>query len=122
MTSKILSKGLVIYISLTDLFLIVLLSIPVILVWKNAGLRDRVLALAKQQCERQQVQLLDDTISLTKVRLKRNKHGQLVLHRYYQFEFTATGERRHRGQLTMLGIRLEDFQLEPHQLPVTRHD
>ncbi len=95
-----------------------MLSIPVILIWQNAGIRDRILALAKQQCEHQQVQLLDDTVSLIKIRFKRDKRGRMGLLRFYQFEFTATGERRYQGELIMLGKRLEDFSLEPHQVPL----
>lgn len=86
------------------------------LIWQNAGFRDRAIALAKQHCDHVDVQLLDDTICLTRLRAKRDQRGNLALSRRYEFEFTATGEQRYRGQLDLLGERLHRIELEAHQI------
>lgn len=94
-------------------FVLVLIGI---VVWQNAGFRDRALALAQQYCEHRDVQLLDETISLCGMGLGRDKRGNWGIRRHYEFEFTATGERRYQGQLVMLGQRLMDVDLQPHQI------
>jgi hypothetical protein len=87
-----------------------------IVIWQNAGFRDRAMGLARQNCERLDVQLLDDTVSLKALRVRRDARGNPCLARRYEFEFTSTGERRHRGELLLMGTRLAEFELEPHRL------
>ena len=86
------------------------------LIWQNAGFRDRAIRQAKQHCEHMNVQLLDDTISLLKVRPAKDRRGNWAISRHYEFEFTATGDRRYRGRMTLHGIRLESVELEPHRV------
>ncbi len=87
-----------------------------LLIWQNAGFRDRAIALAKQHCEQMNVQLLDDTISLMKLRLKKDRRGNLAVSRCYEFEFSSDGDRRYHGKLTLHGIRLDHVELEPHRV------
>lgn len=86
------------------------------LIWQNAGFRDRAIALAKQHCQQVDVQLLDDTISMTKLRFKRDQRGNFALSRMYEFEFTATGEQRYRGQIELFGKRIHSIEMQPHQI------
>ncbi|MGH1372169.1 MAG: DUF3301 domain-containing protein [Cellvibrionaceae bacterium] len=87
-----------------------------LLIWQNAGFRDRAIALAKQHCEQMNVQLLDDTISLMKLRLKKDRRGNFAVSRSYEFEFSSDGDRRYHGKLTLHGIRLDHVELEPHRV------
>lgn len=99
-----------------DLMIAFVVGIAGLLIWQNAGFRDRAISLAKQHCEHMNVQLLDDTVSLLSLRLKRDKRGNFALARRYEFEFTATGDQRYRGDLTLMGSRLYDVNLEPHRI------
>ena len=72
---------------------------------------DRAKILCKQACEQYKLQLLDDTIVLTRVRLKRNSQGQVKIQRAYSFEFSDTGNNRQLGFLLMLGTTLEILEL-----------
>lgn len=87
-----------------------------LLLWKNAGVRERAVGLAKQHCQQMDVQFLDDTVSLVSLRPRRDKRGNVYLARRYDFEFTATGDQRYRGELTLMGTRLYDITLEPHRI------
>lgn len=70
-------------------------------------------ALTCQQCG---VQLLDDTVALEKLTLRRVRPGLLQTERIYRFEFTETGSTRHLGRLIMLGQRVEVMHMENRDL------
>lgn len=74
---------------------------------KEAGMR-----AARRACERHNLQLLDDTVALGRLRVGRNRRGQLQWRRYYQFEFTRDDELRSHGTVEMLGMRVNNLTLE----------
>ena len=90
-----------------DLFIVLILALIFWAWWIDRGIKQNAYALAKQHCEEINVQLLDDNVRLEKMTLKRNARGSMSIERRFKFEFTSTGERRHQGQLTMLGKKLE---------------
>ena len=78
--------------------------------------RERALAAGRGACERNQVQLLDETVQFSGLRLARDDDGRLRLRRTYTFEFSDTGNNRRHGAIVMLGGELQDMQLEPYKL------
>jgi hypothetical protein len=70
-------------------------------------------ALACRQCG---VQLLDDTVALETLTLRRVRPGFLQTERIYRFEFTETGSTRYLGRLIMLGHRVEVMYMENRDL------
>ena len=86
-------------------------------IWRGLGLRDQALRLVRQHCARTNVQLLDESIALTRLRLGRGRHGRPGLIRRYGFEFTVTGERRYPGFIEMHGSSLLKIELAPHPFP-----
>lgn len=78
--------------------------------------REHAVAAGRAACVRYGVQLLDETVSFTRLRLARDDAGRLRLRRTYTFEFSDTGNNRRDGAIVMLGARLEDLQLEPYPL------
>jgi hypothetical protein len=101
--------------TLYDLMIAFVIGLIGLIIWQNAGFRDRALALARQQCDHRDVQLLDETVGLKKMSFGKDSRGNFGIRRVYEFEFTATGERRYRGEMSLLGIRLENVELEAHQ-------
>jgi hypothetical protein len=97
------------------LLLIVLLACAY--VWQNA-LRARELAraLCHDLCVRANVQLLDQTVALQRLRLMRGPPGPVVLRRDYRFDFSVDGRDRHRGTLSLL-----DGRVQSHSLPIVDH-
>jgi len=85
-------------------------------IWRGMGLRDHALGLVRRRCNDTDVQLLDESIALVKLRLAWHKGRPWVLRRY-GFEFTVTGERRYSGYIELLGPRLRHIELAPHPFP-----
>ncbi len=103
------------FIELTDLFLLTLVA-GVIYVWyKGLAVRERALKAVESYCNKLDLQLLDQNVSLRALWLKRDDRGRLALWRRYQFEFTTTGDQRYRGQVVLLGNRLESITSEAHK-------
>ena len=72
-------------------------------------------ALACQRCG---VQLLDDTVALDRLWVRRDRTGRLRVERIYLFEFTDTGATRRLGQLVMVGQQVEVLHMEGGDLIV----
>ena len=78
--------------------------------------RESAIAAGRAACARYGLQLLDDTVAFTRLRLARDPAGRLRLKRTYVFEFSDTGDNRRHGSIVMLGPQVEDLQLDPYPL------
>jgi hypothetical protein len=93
------------------------LALAAAVLWMDSlRAREHAVAAGRAACARYGVQLLDETVSFTKLRLARDDEGRLRLRRTYVFEFSETGDNRRHGAIVMLGARLEDLQLEPYRM------
>ena len=70
-------------------------------------------AAGRHASQQAQAQFLDDTVELTKLRLRRDAQGRLAWYREYRFEFTRDSTCRNRGALAMLGQRVVRLDLDP---------
>ena len=95
---------------------IVLIAAGVFLWLDSLRARERAVKAGRAACERYALQFLDDTVSFTRIRLRRDGEGQLKIARTYTFEFSDTGNNRRHGALVMLGGELQDLQLEPYRI------
>jgi hypothetical protein len=95
---------------------IVLIAAGVFLWLDSLRARERAVQAGRAACERYALQLLDDTVSFSRMRLRRDDEGQLRIARTYTFEFSDTGNNRRHGAIVMLGGELQDLQLEPYRL------
>lgn len=77
--------------------------------------REAATRTAKVACEREGLQLLDDTVSLGSLGVARNTAGHVSFRRVYRFEFTEDGDTRRNGEVTMLGKRALGVALEPYR-------
>lgn len=68
--------------------------------------RDAGIVAARKTCEREALQLLDETVAIAKIRLARNEDGQLRIERTYAFEFSDTGDNRRKGEVTLIGAEV----------------
>lgn len=76
--------------------------------------RERALAAGRAACERNGLQLLDETVSGAGLRLARNEEGQLKFRRVFVFEFSDNGNNRRRGSVVVLGATVQDLYIEPY--------
>lgn len=58
---------------------------------------------ARSQCDLKEVQFLDATVSLARIKPARDENGHLTLQRTYTFEYSDTGNDRQPGSIIMLG-------------------
>ena len=81
-------------------------------VW-HSGLKahERVVTIARTVCRELNVQLLDDTVALRRLRLHWRRHG-FELSRTYRFEFSADGTGRDSAEVALNGLRLEWVRIE----------
>ena len=85
------------------------------------GQSDKIKRLALHsvllRCRGERLQLLDQTLVLRGVWPARHENGYLVLRRRYSFEFTSTGEMRHKGEVVMHGQQLSQLHFDPYIMP-----
>ena len=85
--------------------LVVLLGI--VLFWLDgARAREFATALVGELCQRRGLQLLDGTVALARIGVRRTAEG-LRLRRMYRFDFSAEGVGRRAGYLLLLGSAVE---------------
>jgi hypothetical protein len=91
--------------------LVLLALVAVIGLWlKLSAARERAAAEARRQCERYGLQLLDETVGLRALRLRRVA-GRRRLERCYGFEVSIDGADREQGSLWMLGDTMSELRL-----------
>ncbi|MBT2118788.1 DUF3301 domain-containing protein [Dyella sp. LX-66] len=104
-----------------DMFLLLLLA-SIIVAWlKLSRLREIATAEARRQCERHGLQLLDETVGLRNVRL-RKLNGMRVFERCYAFEVSIDGDDREPGRLWMALGRLTGLSLPTIETRIPEHD
>ena len=95
-----------------ETLLIALLAAGLVWLWFDSmRARERVIVVCTRACKQMDVQLLDQTVALARMRLRRDR-GRLKLAREYGFEFSTDGADRWGGRASMLGGRVTGVQLE----------
>ncbi|MEJ2761504.1 MAG: DUF3301 domain-containing protein [Gammaproteobacteria bacterium] len=97
----------------TDALLLIAIVAAGLLVWFEAQrMREYVIRRCTAVCEGAGLQLLDETVALAALRLKRDRRGRLRLHRRYQFDVSETGTDRWRGWISLTGLVVEHIHIE----------
>jgi len=96
-----------------DALLLLFAVAAAVLAWYEAlRMREYVIQRCAVICEGAGLQLLDETVTLAALNLKRDTRGRLRLHRRYQFEVSETGADRLRGWIALTGLALEHVYIE----------
>jgi hypothetical protein len=74
--------------------------------------RESALDAGRRACLAESVQFLDDTVALSRLRLKRDDNGRVQIARSYEFEFSDTGDNRRKGTIHLAGARLLALNLD----------
>ncbi|MFN3239136.1 MAG: DUF3301 domain-containing protein [Pseudomonadales bacterium] len=79
-----------------------------------AAMRCKELAIstARRECNRHDVQLLDQTVHQNHISLSRDQDGRWRVWREYRFEYSENGVERRMGALIILGQRVMRISLE----------
>jgi hypothetical protein len=98
------------------------LLIPVVLIgifwWKRSEQYTRALNFAREHCDERKLQLLDETLIFSQYQLKHGKTGHLYLLSVYSFDFSADGETRHSGEITLRGHQIRRILLAGPQMEI----
>lgn len=97
---------------------VILLLLGSALVWfwlDSVAAREVAVATGRQTAERYGLQLLDETVAVTRLTAARDASGRLRLRRTYGFEVSDTGAERLACSLTLLGKRVEAINVPPHR-------
>ena len=89
-----------------NLLALIGIGVLVILWLDSARAREFANTLAHRYCEHRGMQMLDQTVALTRVGLRWTSGG-LRIRRMFRFDFSLEGVGRRTGYVLMLGTRLE---------------
>jgi hypothetical protein len=94
----------------SGLLLLVMLGALVWFWLTNLRVRELALRAAKEVCRRQELQLLDATVELQRLGMRRVA-GQVTLERTFRFSYSDNGVDRSSGFVIMVGNRVEQVGL-----------
>ena len=80
--------------------------------------REVATTLGRELAGRFDLQLLDETVACTKIRLGRDNRGHAQLQRLYEFEVSASGAERMQCHLQLLGKQLQTWHIPPYVQPI----
>lgn len=95
----------------SDVIAFLLIAAVIYFWWHLQGIRQVALRAGRAHCKTENVQLLDETVALARVRLKRGHQGRLQWSSRFTFEFTTTGADRYKGFIDLIGQRVELISL-----------
>lgn len=84
----------------------------------NMRARERALELSAKACQTTGLQLLDQTVALSRIGIGREANGRLSLQRVYNFEFTQDGQHRRQGKIAMQGLTVKAIHLDHPDGPI----
>ncbi|HEY3300533.1 MAG TPA: DUF3301 domain-containing protein [Methylophilaceae bacterium] len=96
--------------------LILLIAICIIAwFWLDSlAARDAAVAKGHDLVQRTNLQLLDETVSCTRLRIGRNGRGHVQFLRTFEFEVSANGADRMYCTLVLLGKELQSWYIPPY--------
>ncbi len=94
-----------------ELLALLLLIATGALWYSSLNVRERAVSEARAVCAAEDLLLLDDTVSITRIGLARDSDGVLQLRRVYGFEYSDTGNDRSAGSVVMLGSQVQVIHL-----------
>lgn len=92
------------------------LLLAVFLAWlwlDSLGAREAGVDASRDACDEEELQFLDDTVSIASLRMVRDDRGRLRLQRVYTFEYSDTGDNRRKGSVTVVGREVVSLYLRP---------
>ena len=100
-----------------NLYELLFLCLTGLVVWfwfDSLKARELGVRAARDACQEEGLQFLDETVVGSGLRLARDDDGLLKLRRVYTFEYSDTGDNRCFGSVTLLGHDVEMLHVRPH--------
>ena len=95
----------------------ILLALLILSAWiwlDSISKREIAIKHGRELANRYQLQLLDETVACTQIRIGRDSRGHAQLQRLYEFEVSASGSERLQCNLQLLGKQLQTWHIPPY--------
>ena len=92
---------------------VALLALVVVFWHSSLAARELANRVAQEACNGAQVQMLDGTVAIHRLRIVRSADQPLAWHRTYVFDYTADGYSRQRGFVVLTGDTVDTVGLGP---------
>ena len=102
--------------TIPTIIVLIIIGLGALLWQSNARAREFANKVSQQACKRHDLQFLDGTIILQKLRVKRANSGRLAMMRFYQFDF-YDGKQRLTGRITVFNHEVIELFLESPDKP-----
>ncbi len=83
----------------------------------SLSVRQLAIAATRAACDSEGLQLLDETVAIHRLSLRRDGNGALRFNRIYDFEYSDTGNDRSSGSIVLLGKRVLVINLNLKRTP-----
>ena len=84
--------------------------------WNSVSAYEVAYREAKSACQRLELQFLDDTLDIIKLRLCRHPRGYMQICRVYEFEFSSDGDSRYKGYVKLSGQKYESIDMDAYKI------
>jgi len=84
--------------------------------WNSVSAYEVAYAQARAACARLDLQFLDDTLDVIKLRLCRHPHGYMQFCRVYEFVFSSDGNTRYMGYVRLSGSKFETIDMDAYKI------
>lgn len=98
-----------------NLGLIILLFLIIAIWYETTATREKVIKICAYHCQKNELQLLDQTVALDSIMLQFNQEKNLVLYRKYMFEISQDGSDRYKGYIELLNKQVNLIHIEDEQ-------
>jgi hypothetical protein len=98
--------------SINYLVILGLMGIALLFWFESMRVREFMIKMCKRICREEDLQLLDQTVSLNKIRLGQSDYGWLSIHREYRFEVSTNGTDRLMGYVILDGRFITAVQID----------
>jgi len=105
----------------TALILLAIVTLILLFWFETLRMREYVIRRCKSTCEAAGLQLLDQSVALNSISMKRDRNGRWRVHRSYQFHVSENGTDRYPGSIILTGNRIEAVHIEGESGTTTLH-
>lgn len=99
---------------MSELILLALLILSAWLWLDSIAKREIAIKHGRELSGRYHLQLLDETVACSQIRIARDNRGHAQLQRLYEFEVSPNGAERLQCNLQLLGKQLQTWHIPPY--------
>jgi hypothetical protein len=100
-----------VYFSLVDVAVLLALGLLCLHFLSAVRVRELALLAVGRASERDDYQLLDQSVHMRRISLSRDESGRWHIWRQYRFDYSYDGVERRHGFVTMLGSQLQSIMV-----------